>query len=98
MWILRTDAEAKMGPFTFRLMPGVSKTLGRAGRADFIVDVAMVSRVHCRLTVADGQLRVDDLSSTNGTFVNDRRVDGAALAAGDRLRVGRLELVVSHGS
>jgi hypothetical protein len=70
MWILEST-EA-----TFRLKPGAIKTVGRAPRADFILDVA-------------------DLSSTNGTFVNDKRIDKARLKTGDRLRIGRVELMVN---
>jgi pSer/pThr/pTyr-binding forkhead associated (FHA) protein len=88
MWILQS-AEG-----TFRLRPGAVKTVGRATGADFIVDAALVSRVHCRLTAGDDALEVVDLSSTNGTFVNDKRVEQATLANGDRLRVGRVELTV----
>ena len=51
-------------------------------RADFILDVALVSRLHCRLTAGDDQLEVVDLKSTNGTFVNDKRVEKAKLADG----------------
>ena len=93
MWILRTitDGEPEQ---TFRILPGGIRTIGRATGADFIVDAPLVSRVHCRLTaLPDGQLEVRDLESTNGTFVNDTRVDTARLAPGDRLRVGRMELV-----
>ena len=95
MWILQS-AEADPSPLTFRLGPGAVKTVGRAPRADFVVDVALVSRVHCRLTAGDERLEVVDLSSTNGTFVNGNRVERAMLAIGDRLRVGRLELTVQR--
>ena len=88
MWILEGTGA------TFRLKPGAVKTVGRAPRADFILDVALVSRLHCRLTAAADSLEVVDLSSTNGTFVNDKRVKKATLAAGDRLRIGRVELTV----
>ena len=88
MWILQS-AEA-----TFRLKSGAVKTVGRAPRADFILDVALVSRLHCRLTAGDDQLEVVDLKSTNGTFVNDTRIEKARLAAGDRLRIGRVEMTV----
>jgi pSer/pThr/pTyr-binding forkhead associated (FHA) protein len=75
MWILQTTERSEAGPFTFRLMPGAVKTIGRSTTADFIVDAGMVSRFHCRLTVGpDGRLEIQDLESTNGTFVNDRRV------------------------
>ena len=80
----------------FRLRAGAVKTVGRAPRADFIVDAALVSRIHCRLTAGEEQLEVVDLSSTNGTFVNDQRIDYAKLANGDRLRVGRVELIVER--
>ena len=90
MWILQSPET------TFRLRPGAVKTVGRAPRADFIVDAALVSRLHCRLTAGDDNLEVVDLSSTNGTFVNDKRVKKAHLSNGDRLRVGRVELTVER--
>jgi pSer/pThr/pTyr-binding forkhead associated (FHA) protein len=88
MWILQSPDA------TFRLKSGAVKTVGRAPRADFILDVALVSRLHCRLTAADDQLEVLDLKSTNGTFVNDTRIEKATLAKGDRLRIGRVEMTV----
>ena len=93
MWILQSSGS-DTDSFTFRLPPGAVKTVGRAARADFIVDAALVSRVHCRLTAREERVEVEDLASTNGTYVNDRRVDRAQLASGDRLRVGRVELTV----
>ena len=93
MWILRHSEPTDEG-LTFRLRSGAIKTVGRAPRADFIVDAALVSRIHCRLTASEEGVEVVDLSSTNGTFVNDKRVKKATLASGDRLRVGRVELKV----
>jgi pSer/pThr/pTyr-binding forkhead associated (FHA) protein len=92
MWILQSPEG------TFRLPAGAIKTVGRASRADFILDVALVSRVHCRLTAGDDQLEVVDHKSTNGTFVNDKRIEKARLGTGDRLRVGRVELTVEKQS
>ena len=94
MWILRTITDG-MPEKVFRLLLGEPKTIGRATGADFIVDAALVSRVHCRLTVLpDGGLEVADLQSTNGTFVNGARIDTARLAPGDTLQVGRVEIIV----
>jgi pSer/pThr/pTyr-binding forkhead associated (FHA) protein len=93
MWILQSE-EPDNARLTFRLRPGAVKTVGRARRSDFVVDAALVSRLHCRLTATDHELEVVDLASTNGTFVNGKRVKAATLAAGDRLRVGRVELKV----
>lgn len=90
MWILQSPET------TFRLRSGAVKTVGRAPRADFVVDAALVSRLHCRITAGDDNLEVVDLSSTNGTFVNDKRVKKAHLSNGDRLRVGRVELTVER--
>jgi pSer/pThr/pTyr-binding forkhead associated (FHA) protein len=93
MWVLRTEDGAEL-PFTFRILPGSIKTIGRATRADFIVDAALVSRVHCRITAGATELEVVDLDSTNGTYVNGERRPRATLKSGDRLGVGRVELTV----
>jgi pSer/pThr/pTyr-binding forkhead associated (FHA) protein len=93
MWILEsTDPQL---PLTFRLLPGSLKTMGRAARADFIVDAALVSRLHCRFTLDDRDcLDVQDLGSTNGTWVNGRKVEKAPLTAGDTIKIGRVEFAV----
>jgi pSer/pThr/pTyr-binding forkhead associated (FHA) protein len=95
MWVLKTEEEAD-APFTFRILPGSIKTVGRSPGAEFIVDAAMVSRLHCRLTAGATELQVDDLDSTNGTFVNGNRVTRASLKEGDRLGVGRVVLGVTR--
>jgi pSer/pThr/pTyr-binding forkhead associated (FHA) protein len=97
MWILQT-VEADAAALTFRIRSGSIKTVGRAARADFIVDAPLVSRLHCQLTAMDDTLQVEDLKSTNGTFVNDERVERASLTNGDRLRVGRVEMTVEQAT
>jgi ABC transport system ATP-binding/permease protein len=92
-WVLRTVTPGHPEQ-TFRIMPGSIRTLGRATGADFIVDAALVSRVHCRLTASPaGDLEVRDLESTNGTYVNGDRIEAVMLSSGDHLQVGRVELV-----
>lgn len=94
-WILRSPATDDAAAFSFRLLSGSEKTIGRAKGVEFVVEAPLVSRVHCRLTAhPGGRLEVQDLESTNGTFVNGRRVTRAVLNVGDRLRVGRVELTV----
>ena len=91
-WILESADEP---PITLRVAPGSIKTIGRTARADFIVDAALISRLHCRLTAdKSDQLVVEDLGSTNGTMVNGKKVDRVVLRAGDTLTVGRVEFRV----
>jgi pSer/pThr/pTyr-binding forkhead associated (FHA) protein len=95
MWLLKTTDDGDP-TFTFRILPGAVKTIGRSSGAEFIVDAAMVSRLHCQVTAGAAELEVVDLESTNGTFVNGQRVKRASLKEGDRLGVGRVELVVTR--
>lgn len=95
MWTLQS-VEPEDAGFSFRLLPGTLKTMGRAPRADFVVDAALVSRVHCRFTLnSTNELELEDLGSTNGTFVNGRKVARATLNDGDTLTVGRVQFVVT---
>ena len=69
--------------------------MGRATRADFVVNAALVSRLHCRLTLDErGHLEVEDLGSTNGTWVNGRKIKRSPLRSGDKLKVGRVEFAI----
>ena len=95
--MLSTADEATQ-PFIFRIVPGNVKTIGRAPRADFVVDAALVSRLHCRLAAGPGEIEAVDLESTNGTYVNGERVERGTLKHGDRLRIGAVELVVTRSS
>lgn len=95
MWILQSVDPAELA-LTFRLLPGTLKTMGRAPRADFVVDAALVSRVHCRFVLnGTNQLEIEDLGSTNGTFVNGKKVTRVALTSGDKLTIGRVQFVVN---
>jgi hypothetical protein len=71
---------------------GQSRTIGRSPQADIVVNEPSLSRLHARVSLdAEGALLIEDLGSTNGLFVNDRRQRRAPLAAGDRVRLGVLE-------
>ena len=64
-------------------------TIGREG-CDVLLADPEASRRHAILRAAGSGAAVEDLGSTNGTYVNGRRVDGTApLSAGDRLRFGQ---------
>jgi hypothetical protein len=68
--------------------------IGRNKPADIILADPSVSRTHCEEAMKEGNLVVSDLASTNGTFVDDERVNGSrALAVGSVLQVGNVRLV-----
>lgn len=67
--------------------------LGRGEECSLVVDARTVSRRHARITVALGQATIEDLNSTNGTFVNQKPVAAATpLADGDQLAFGSTAL------
>lgn len=73
-------------------LKGKSISLGRDPASDICIDEETVSRRHARIEKQDGQTFVVDLGSTNGTYLNDARVQPyvpMALTEGDRLKVGR---------
>lgn len=99
MWILRALGAEDGQALTFRLRPGHIKTAGRAPRADFVMDAPLVSRLHCRFEVADdGTVAVQDLESTNGTYVNGEKIQRVALAEGAVVGVGRVQLRLERDS
>lgn len=73
---------------------GTEVTVGRAGGcAIALPEDTYVSSLHARVFVADGQVLVEDLGSTNGTFLNQAKVTTPApLHRGDRLQVGNTTL------
>ncbi len=66
-------------------------TVGRIDSCDLRLDDTSVSSEHARLVRDSAGWRVVNLLSTNGTFVNDRKISSSALASGDRVRFGRVE-------
>ena len=68
--------------------------LGRATDCALRIPSSKVSRHHCEITVSDGKIGVRDLGSSNGTYVNRRRVTQTELAAGDMVCVGDFVFVV----
>jgi diguanylate cyclase (GGDEF)-like protein len=65
-----------------------SLIVGRSAGADIRVDQETVSRAHAELTSRGSIVRIRDLGSTNGTWVNERRVEEAELDDHDLIKVG----------
>jgi hypothetical protein len=80
---------------TLRLADGVT-SLGRHDDCIIRIKSSQVSRRHCEILESDGRLIVRDLGSSNGTFVNGKRVLGQqALKVGDELTIGSVTLRVA---
>lgn len=68
--------------------------IGRAAPADIVLSDPRVSRSHCIVEIKDDELEVSDLNSTNGTYVDEERVEHSMrLPVGSELRVGRSRLI-----
>ena len=63
-------------------------TIGRGDEADICIRDTWSSRVHCRLSVRDQQLLLEDLESSNGTLVNGTPTSEARLQSGDQITIG----------
>jgi len=82
---LRTD---RRGCGQLIALPVAGARLGRGWEAEARVDDEGVSRLHAQITLDDGRFRISDLSSKNGTFVDEERVTTALLRDGSLVRLG----------
>lgn len=65
--------------------------VGRLDDCHIRVPVAGISRKHCEIIIADGSISINDLGSSNGTYVNQDRITGSVpLCAGDLISFGGL--------
>jgi predicted component of type VI protein secretion system len=70
--------------------------VGRIERAQILIPEPSVSREHLRIFERDGLLHIADLNSSNGTFVNGKRVTCVPVAPGDEIRLGAARLKVAE--
>lgn len=72
-------------------------TAGREAESDIFLADITVSRRHCKFIVDGTGLWVEDMGSTNGTYVNGRRRDKISLEPGDEVIIGKFHLIVAQG-
>lgn len=65
-----------------------SIVIGRSGDCDYQIPLSVISRRHCKLSRKGERLILKDLGSSNGTFLNDKRVLQAEVKPGDQMKVG----------
>jgi pSer/pThr/pTyr-binding forkhead associated (FHA) protein len=70
-----------------------STSAGRHPGSDIFLDDITVSRRHAEFRCENGQFRIVDADSLNGTYVNRQPVDSAVLANGDEIQIGNFRLV-----
>ncbi len=72
----------------FPLVEGKEVIVGRSSELDMVLVEEMVSRKHARMRLVGGRLEIEDLRSTNGTFVNGEKVTKTSVRRGDRILIG----------
>lgn len=80
----------------FALKPGKT-TVGRRGDSDVVLPHDSVSSLHAWVIQDKGGYRVMNILSTNGTFVNDKKITEAVIHQGDRIRFGGVEMMLHTG-
>ncbi len=78
---------------TFSL-PSSATVIGRRQDCDLCIPLMSVSRKHCQLNFNSDALKIRDLSSRNGTYLNGKRIDNATAKAGDYLKIGPLTFLL----
>src|SRR6187399_3375918 len=72
----------------YPLGEGQEIVIGRSSELDMVLVEEMVSRKHARIALSDGTISIEDMGSTNGTFVNGEKVQQGTLREGDRVLIG----------
>ncbi|OQB17528.1 MAG: FHA domain-containing protein FhaB [Deltaproteobacteria bacterium ADurb.Bin207] len=82
----------------FLLVPGKEIHIGRSNDLDMVLAEDMVSRKHARIAFQGDDIFIEDLASTNGTFVNGEKIKRSKLREGDRVLIGTsiLKVVISE--
>jgi transitional endoplasmic reticulum ATPase len=80
---------------TFALKPGLM-TIGRGNDSGWVIADDSISRYHCEIRLAAEEVRVRDLDSTNGTFIDEQPVREGALLPGQVLRLGNIRIALDE--
>src|SRR5436190_5812526 len=75
-----------------QLKPGTN-LLGRGFATDFQLEDPSISSTHCQIVIASGAAMIKDLGSTNGTFLNQAKIQESTLQHGQAIRLGGVDMV-----
>jgi len=87
--MFKSDGQRK----DFPLVNTVS-VIGRGEECELQIPLLNVSRRHCELRLDGDIIRVKDLASSNGTYLNNQRISEGELTAGDRLAIGPIVFTI----
>lgn len=90
-WMLKPKEGSPQGE-VFSLTG--EKVIGRDSECDIVLASDHASRQHAKITTSDAGLEIEDLGSSNGTFVNGERIEKSKLNTGDEIRFDVLTFVV----
>jgi len=88
-WLVALNGELKGRDF--RITPG-KNVIGTAANSDIVLTDKYMSSRHATINYENMKFTLVDLDSTNGTFVNDKRVSREELIDNDRVRLGKTDL------
>ncbi len=71
-------------------LPSTVTVIGRRHRCDLCIPLMSVSKRHCQLNIDNGVLKIRDLNSRNGTYLNGSRINEAVIRPGDYIEIGPL--------
>jgi predicted component of type VI protein secretion system len=94
--IVHLDAEKSIELKTRKF----SAIVGRNPQSDLVIPHESISRQHCKIEYKSGVLYITDIGSTNGTFVNGKKIateERVRLDDNQQIKIGRLECEVSKG-
>ena len=95
-WALIVETGPQAG-LTYVLADGAT-VAGRGADCDIFLGDVTVSRHHVRFLVDENGLHLQDLGSTNGTYVNGEWAEAYSLSDGDEVIIGKFHLVVARGN
>jgi pSer/pThr/pTyr-binding forkhead associated (FHA) protein len=87
--LFKNDGSQKVFPLQSNIT-----VIGRRHDCDLCVPLSQISRRQCRLSKDENLIKIHDLDSRNGTYVNGTRVQESAIKAGDYIKIGPLVFVL----
>lgn len=90
-WALRAESDLLASQF-YVLQP--KTTIGRSAECDITIDSELLSRRHAEIFIENNELRIVDLGSSNGTYLNGDKIEEASAAAGDELRFDQQTFII----